>query len=177
MSSLFVYVDESVRSGRYVLCCVLVDAERAGGLRRKLRQLLLPGQRKLHFKKEGARRRRELLDAFGDLDVRATAYVCRMRLGRDESAARAICLERAVRDIQGLRVAAQFLLESRDQLDEEDRVTVRRARAPRPVLSFEHIAPDRDPLLWLADGLAWPVGMGGEWRRRLPTSLEVVDLG
>jgi hypothetical protein len=177
VSDVFVYVDESVRSGRYVICCVHVEADRAGALRRRVRQLLLPGQRKLHFKKEGPRRRKELLRAFDALDVRAVAYICRMRQGRDESAARAMCLARAVRDIQSLGATAQLLLESRDHLDEGDRVTILRARSAGTVLSFEHLAPTGDPLLWLADGLAWPVSVGGEWRQRLPAGLEIVDIG
>lgn len=175
--SVYAYVDESVRPGRYLLCSVVVEHDRAGELRRSVRHLLLSGQSKLHFKKESARRRRELLVAFSALDVEATVYVCRMKQGRDQEQARAACLTQAVVDLQQSQRAAQLFIESRDALDGDDRDVVRRARAPQPLLSFEHLLPDHDPLLWLPDCFAWPVGAGGDWLRRVrPLLTGVVEL-
>lgn len=66
---LYAYVDESQRSGRYLLCAVVVDAGSVGLLRRRVRKLLLPGQRRLHFNNEGNRRRRSIASAIVTLDV------------------------------------------------------------------------------------------------------------
>ena len=177
MTEQFAFVDESLRPGRYLLGCVVVESEHAGELRRAVRHLLLPGQRKLHFKTESARRRRELLVAFGALDVTATVYVCRTKLGRNQEMARAECLARVVHDLQQLNQSVQLFIERRDGLDDVDRVVLRRARRPEPMLSFEHLKPDQDPLLWLPDCFAWPVGAGGDWRRRVRPLLDgIVDL-
>ena len=54
MTSRLVFIDESIRSDRYLLCSVTVDGAEAGQLRREVRGLLLGGQRRLHFKLEGS---------------------------------------------------------------------------------------------------------------------------
>ena len=175
--SVLAYVDESVRPGRYLLSTVVVDIHSAGAMRRVVRRLLLPGQSKLHFKKESARRRRELLVAFETLDVEATVYVCRTTHGRDLEQARALCLSRAVVDLQQSGRSVQLFIESRETLDREDREVIRRARQLEPLLSFEHLLPDHDPLLWLPDCFAWPVGAGGDWLRRVrPLLTDVIEL-
>ena len=177
MSSVYAFVDESVRPGRYLLCCVVIDPNRLGATRRALRHLVLPGQRTLHFKKESPQRRKELLVALGSLHVRATVYLCRTAMGRDQDAARAVCMAAVVEDLQSSGQPAQLYVERRDGLDEADRVVIRRVRRPEPALSFEHLEPDQDPLLWLPDCFAWPVGAGGDWRRRIdPIVDRVVDL-
>ena len=47
------------------------------------------------------------------------------------------------------------------------------------MVDIEHLAPDEDPLLWLPDCFAWPVGAGGDWRRRVEPILTggIVKLG
>lgn len=48
---------------------MVVDAGSVGLLRRRVRKLLLPGQRRLHFNNEGNRRRRSIASAIVTLDV------------------------------------------------------------------------------------------------------------
>ena len=87
-----------------------------------------------------------------------------MRQGRDGERGPSDVLQRGwFRDIQSLGVDAEFLLEAGTS-STLDRVTIRRARRAGPLLSFEHILPDRDPLLWLPRSFAWSVGTGGDWR-------------
>ncbi len=177
MSDLFVYVDESVRSGRYLLGAVLVEPAAAGQLRRTVRKLLLPGQRRLHFNNEGRRRRRELLGAIGRLDVEALVYSSRHSAEVTAEAARARCLAAIVDEVQHRHRRCELLIESRDHMDTEDGITIRRARRPEPLLSFQHLRPDHDPLLWLPDGIAWAVGAGGDWRRRAGSFVTIVEVG
>ena len=99
---LYVYVDESQRSGRYLLSAVVVDADSVRVLRRLVRKLLLPGQRRLHFHNESNRRRREVASAIVALDVDVFVVVCHPSRGRSERDARAHCLEVVVRHVQGL---------------------------------------------------------------------------
>lgn len=179
MSDLHAYVDESVRPGRYLLCVVVVDPAHAGQLRRRTRHLLLSGQTRLHFKKESSRRRRALLAALADFEVEATVYSCSSRIGRDQDLARALCLERAIADLQDRGLTVDLFIESRDGLDDNDRLTIRRARRREPTLSFEHLLPNDDPLLWLPDCFAWPVGARGDWLRRVRPLLSggIVEVG
>ncbi len=179
MSSLYAYVDESVRGGRYLLCVVVVDPAGAGQLRRRTRHLLLAGQTRLHFKKESPRRRRELLVALGEFEVDVTVYAGATKVGRDQDLARALCLERAVADLQDRGATIELFIESRDGLDDDDRLTIRRARRREPTLSFEHLLPNDDPLLWLPDCYAWPVGARGDWLRRVRPMLTggIVEVG
>lgn len=164
---LYAYVDESQRSGRYLLCAVVVEAAETRRLRRSLRGLLLPGQRRLHFKKESARRRRVLIDNLVRLAVDATIYQCRLTPGRRAEQARRVCLTSAVRDLQDRGVDSCMFIESRGSLDWIDNETIVAARRPQPSVSFEHLMPNEDPLLWLPDCFAWPVGAGGDWQRRI----------
>lgn len=69
MTDLLAFVDESARPGRYLMCSVLIEPGQAGTLRRRVRRLLLPGQSRLHFKKEGVRHRRELASALVEFGV------------------------------------------------------------------------------------------------------------
>jgi hypothetical protein len=176
VTALLAYVDESIRSGRYLLGAVIVDAHDAGRLRRSVRKLTLPGQRRLHFNNEGNRRRRELLDALTRLDVEAYVYSCRHSIEVTPEAARARCLRAFVRNVQARGAETELLIESRAELDAIDGVTVGKARRPEPGLSFQHLRPDDDPLLWLPDGFAWAVGAGGDWLRRVGNSVTVVEV-
>jgi hypothetical protein len=36
------------------------------------------------------------------------------------------------------------------------------------ILSYAHVAPSADPVLWIADLVAWAYSRGGKWRDNLP---------
>lgn len=179
MTTLNAYIDESIRGGRYLLCLVVVEPDQAGSMRRRLRALVLPGQRTLHFKKESPRRRRELLAALAELGVEVTVYECAATAGRSQDASRALCLERAIVDLQTRGATVSLLIESRDGLGAQDRTTITKARRSATPLSFEHLRPNDDPLLWLPDCFAWPVGARGDWLRRVQPLLTggIVNVG
>lgn len=42
-------------------------------------------------------------------------------------------------------------------------------------LTYEHMRPHEEPILWVSDAVAWAYGAGGDWRRRV-TPAVVVDL-
>ncbi|QAY60006.1 hypothetical protein ET475_08380 [Microbacterium protaetiae] len=77
-----VYVDESKALGYYVVATAAAvgdvrDSERA------LRGLLLPGQRRLHFKSENDSRRRQILSRMCVLEVRVGVWVVRQLPDRE----------------------------------------------------------------------------------------------
>jgi hypothetical protein len=77
-----VFVDESVRGG-YLLAATTVAPERLAVVRRCLRALLMPGERRLHFQAESDPQRRKLVSALTPLDVETVIYLAR---GRDDRA-------------------------------------------------------------------------------------------
>lgn len=177
MSTRLVFVDESVRSNRYLLCGVTVDGSDAGQLRREVRSMLLAGQRRLHFKLEGKRRRRVLLDQLVALDLDVSIVQSRITHEHSAEDARASCLGVIVEEAQADGQAATLYIERRDGLDQYDRETIVRARRREPALNFEHLRPHGDPLLWIPDAFAWAVGARGDWLDRVRDGVTIQDLG
>jgi hypothetical protein len=58
------------------------------------------------------------------------------------------------------------------QDDRDDRRTIAKSRWSEPPLVFDHRRGAREPLLWIADAVAWAYGAGGRW---LPLVEPLVD--
>lgn len=170
------FVDESVRGGVYLVGAVIVAPERVHSLRRDMRSLLLPGQRELHMKRESERRQRLVAQRIVAAGVSTQLYVAALgpRRGAD---ARAACVSRLVADLVDCR-AERLVLDSRtsgqDKLDEG---VIRGALGGHPHrrgLRYEHVHSETEPLLWIADVVAWCHGRGGDWRRRIAPAISCV---
>ena len=171
---LYAYADESIRPGKYLMSVVVVEAAAAGALRRRTRSLLLSGQRRLHFQKESSRRRRELIGELVTFDVSVAVFSCRLQRGRSEPQARAVCLTAIVDHLQSLDRDVVLYIERRLGRDDEDHRTMDRARRRGDVLTYQHLLPSTDPLLWLPDCFVWTAGAGGDWLRRATPAIEVI---
>jgi hypothetical protein len=170
------YADESQRGARYALACVLTRAPDHAAIRSAVRQLMRPRQKRIHFHDESSAERLRLIGGFADLPIRTLTLVSKVRQGVDAEAARAECMVRLVQLLQEMEVP-RLVIESR-HYDRRDEVTIVRARKPTPPLLFEHRVPDAEPLLWIADGLAWAALASREGRQRLAAvTLRHVDLG
>lgn len=174
MTAIDAYVDESVRPGRYLMCAVLVEPAHAGRLRAALQDLLLARQRRLHFQRESRQRRHQILGAIVDLDVTVAVFSCRRDHGRSERAARAACLAAIVEHLQSLDREVTMYIERREGRDTDDHRVVNRSRRSSPALSYQHIRPGDDPLIWLPDCFAWPVGAGGTWLAQVRPAISVM---
>jgi len=68
----------------------------------------------------------------------------------------------------------------RNVRDAHDERTLRTALSPHPSASrlvYEHVDSTSEPLLWIADIVAWCFGAGREWRKRVdPIVSTVVDV-
>lgn len=171
MTSLNAYVDESERPARYIMSCLVVAPSDVGRLREETRQLLLPGQRRLHFHSESTHRQRQLASDLVRFEADVSVFICRSAHGRRTSGAR------AVDHLQSTGSNVMLTLESRHEQDRVDHPVIWSARRRRPLLDYEHVSGGEEPMLWLADAFAWLVGAGGEWRRRIaPAVTEVVDV-
>jgi hypothetical protein len=171
------FVDESARNGRYLIAAAIVEPAQVRHLRRTMRQLLLPGQRELHFQREKPIRRRLLADAIACLPVEVRVYsrACH----RDDEPARQDCLNRLARDLVE-RGAHRLVIDSRRSQDINDERTLRRVLGPHPAetrMVYEHVDSTTESLLWIADAVAWCHGAGGDWRLRVKAiTAAVVDL-
>jgi hypothetical protein len=174
--SVHAFVDESFRDGRYLLTAALVDPRDLGRLRRVMRELLLPGQRELHFQKEKPQRRRHLIDRVTAAGVRASVYTAACDR-RGQEAARAACLRQLVRDLLAVN-AHRLVMDSRRERDRMDAATIRAVLGSAPSrtqLTYEHLE-NGEPLIWIADVVGWCHGAGGDWQRHVaPAVTGVID--
>ena len=167
------FVDESARDGRYYVCVAVLDPGHLVTTRKQLKGLLLPGQRELHFKDEKKPRRKLLACRMAALPASVTVYYspsCRW----EEEGARQRCLADAVRRVLALG-GHRLVIDSREEQDSHDRRTIRQVLGKYPsetMLAYEHMESTGEPLLWIADAVAWCYGAGGDWRRRI---LPIID--
>ncbi|MEU5691311.1 hypothetical protein [Actinosynnema sp. NPDC020468] len=164
--SVHAFVDESRRNDTYFLAAAIVQVKDLDMLRTRLKGLLLPGQRELHFRREKPARRRLILSRLVDLGVQVDIYRAGCRAGEEE--ARQRCLARLVEDLLDIRTS-RLVLDSRAGRDKFDRLTIRRVlgkQAKESWLSHEHFDSTGEPLLWIADMVLGCHGLGGDWTRR-----------
>jgi len=143
-------------------------------LRRLVRSFCLPGQRRWHFVHERDSRRRQILDAvLASGQVTALIYYGK---GRDTE----IRVESFRRVVDPLidRNVVRLIIESREGRDDLDRqVLVGQLRGRAAAFLYDHMPPHGDPLLWIADALAWCSSAGGAWPERIDaiTSSQDID--
>jgi hypothetical protein len=166
---MHVFVDESERSDAYWLAAALVIEGQLDRIRVSLRDLRRPGQRRVHFAKESNPRRREILSGLIAVGLRARVYSC----SGPATEARETCLLALVADIVPAG-ARRLVLESRASMDHRDLRVINAAlrKHGQHRLDYLHLRPEEEPMLWVADAVAWAVGAGGDWRRRVTPLLE-----
>jgi hypothetical protein len=166
------FVDESVRGQRYLMACVLVQAHDMPAMRSDVGALAGTKSSRVHFNAELDSRRQVLLETFAGFLIESFVVVCRRSHGVTEFEARTRCLAYIIGALQ-LRSVDRLVIESRqDDLDDER--TIHRYRQREPRLVFEHRRGSDEPLLWIADGVAWSVGAGPRWSDLLGTSLSQI---
>lgn len=157
------FVDESIRGDRYIMSCVLAEARTLRDVRLSMAELALHGQ--VHFRKESVRRRPMLVAAISVLPVEAFAVVVKRAAGVSHEDARRDGLSAIVETLQEREVSRLTL--DRTTVAGADARTIRRVRSREPLLTFEHRASRDEPMLWVADGVAWAIGARGPWPERL----------
>jgi hypothetical protein len=161
-----VFVDESKRSG-FRFAAVRVPQEDIADARATMRAQLVRGTRRLHFVHENDVIRRRALAAIAELDLRI-AIIESPRFEAQSSQRTA-----ALAILVGLCAEweADRLVVERDEntVGLDRRVLTECARTlghPRP-LAFTHVPASQEPLLWIADAVAWSWSRGGDYRRRI----------
>lgn len=160
------FVDESKHGGYYMAAAVFVP-HRLASARRDLRALRFPGQQRVHFSKESPSRRGEIVRALCRLDVEVRIYDGSRH--RDQRHARTACLQQLVTDLAAMH-AQRLVIEQDDSLVAADRAdlwaAVRKAQVTA-TLTYEHLPPRSEPLLWVADAAVWCWARDADWRTRI----------
>jgi len=171
-----VLVDETKHRDYLMVAAVLLPADVAS-VRRAVRGLVLPGQRRVHMTKESAPRRRLIADTI----VRSGADAVIFDTGQvngDELGLRRPCLRAVVAHVDDLG-ADRLVLERDDSVLRWDRqwlVEITRELSCRDTLRYEHARAAEEPLLAVPDAIAWCWAKGGDWRRRIRPAVTAVEL-
>ncbi|TDQ05607.1 hypothetical protein [Labedaea rhizosphaerae] len=166
------FVDETKERG-FLLTAVRVRPQELDIARKAVRELVLPGQRRLHFTSERDSRRRQALGALMPLAVDAMIYDAGSRPRRQQ---RELCLRRLVADAisAGVRM---IVLEQDDSVMELDRrLLFQRVRElDCDSLEYRHFRATEEPLLAIPDAVAWCWQRGGPWRARVRPLVSAVQ--
>jgi hypothetical protein len=160
------YLDESRRKDVYAVAVVLVTDRTRHALRGAVADLLLPGEGRFHMAKERPARRRAAINSMRSAVDEALVVITSIRGAGSEEGARRACLKDLVLRLTARRVERLFI-ESRDVVrDGGDRRVIRSViEHSGASLAYEHRRAAEEPLLWVADILAWTAGNGAEqWR-------------
>lgn len=186
------FVDESFRrrhrhnDNLYLLVAVLIPRDASDEAARAVRQLLLSGQRRFHWRDERRARRHDMIDTLAKLrplDVIAFAFCARALTGKKQHQARVKCLWNLLSHLQQHGVS-QVVFESRQEaLNARDRreiISAQHAGVASAELLYRFDLPMEEPLLWIPDALCGAVGThlaGGDdqfWQR-LPEGLCTIE--
>ncbi|MYG94050.1 MAG: hypothetical protein F4138_03525 [Acidimicrobiia bacterium] len=135
--------------------------------------MLLSGQRRLHFATESNRCRKSILAGMVKLPVRVWVYMS----GEKEPLARKRSIDALLQDLDA--VNGERLVIERREISQDAKEKTQIAEAKRlglaPArLTYAHLGPNEEPLLWIADAVAWAYGAGGSWRQRTRELVEQV---
>jgi hypothetical protein len=174
--SVHAFVDES-KAGGYYLAAALVLPHRLRASRQKVRALCLPGQQRIHFSKEQHRRRGQIVAVICRLDVEVRIYDASAHA--DDRQARTACLRQVVRDLAEAN-AQRLVIEQDDSLVSADQAglwSAVHAEGAASTLTYEHVPPHTEPLLWVADAAAWCCTRDQRWRERLrPVVTKMIEV-
>lgn len=168
MPAPHVFVDESKAHGLLVAAAVLNPADLAL-TRTTLRALVHPGSHRIHMTRESNTHRRKVAAAIAALPVTVDIYDATSYPNRQELQARQHCLEHLVANLAGTG-CARLVLELDESLAVHDRrvlYAAGHAHGLDPTWRYEHLRARDEPLLWIADVVAWCWPKGGNWKQMI----------
>jgi hypothetical protein len=171
-----VFVDESKARG-YLLVAASVNSADLTWIRKHVKTLHLPRQRRLHFTTESKSHREAILRRLAETGVSAIMYDASAYC--NEKAARNAAISRMVDDTA--RIGATLLIVERDDSTlATDRSIIQDClirTGCQDTLRYEHLRAHEECLLALPDAIAWCWARGGQWRQRVKSLVtEVVTM-
>jgi hypothetical protein len=161
-----VFVDETKDRGFLLAAAALAPGDLVAA-RQAVRRLILPRQRRLHFKQESDARRGEIVGVLLRLGAQVVIYDG--SAARSEKAARRACLVELVADL-GKDAAHRVVIERDDSvIDFDRRLLYEQVRVAGIVgtLRYDHLRAHEECLLAVPDAVAWCWAKGGRWRARI----------
>lgn len=144
----------------YILTAAICDSRALTAARQVIAALRAKGERKLHWRDEGGKRRQEIVEAIAGVPLQHIVVVRDGMPGERPERRRRHCLERLLYELDQLGVGT-VTFESRGPRDDKrDRDMLDALRARRAVsagLRIEHVAGPREALLWVADAVCGAV--------------------
>lgn len=184
-----VWIDESARETTSGVVYVIAGVRLTGDARSsaRLRDLLLPGQKYLHWRDEPNHRRREIVGVLNELPLDVTIAVAyEVRIRRQEQA-RSRCLASVASECLTRQIpVTQFAIEGRGgHLDLRDRFSIldeSRRINHRPAPAIEFVPKTASEALWVADAVAYMAsthfsdepGSDHWWRTLRPSRLTML---
>ena len=160
-----IYVDES-KAKAYLIVAVIIAPGQAAGFRKRMIALRMPRQGHIHFVNERDSRRKMILSELVDMGVRARVYSIS---GLNPIAARPQLLGALMDDLHSIG-ATTVTFELEQTALKSDELVLRNGLLKRGLKSqveYAHRTKSEEPLLWIADAIAWSYARGGDYRRRI----------
>lgn len=166
----------------YLMGAIIATPANAPVLGEAMRDLLLPGQKKVHWHGDQPSRHDAVIDVVSALPLEAVVVVRQgPKTDKDDRRRRKV-LEALAPALDGLG-CVDLTLESRgSRADKRDREMLDALRARQRVdrLRLTHAPGPSDPLLWVADAVVGAVVAARvgqpQWRRRLENKLTVTEV-
>lgn len=159
------FADETRRQGRYGIAVVIVCPCQVKIVSKIMQGSVGPGRRRSHFSKLRDRDRRLVVSQFAPENIRALYASARGR----QTDARSECWRMLVPQLVGLGVV-ELAIEQIEGSEARDRKDIRAALVAvgrESDLTYAHKDPVGEPMLWVADAIAWCAGAGETWRARI----------
>ena len=166
MTSRHIYVDETKSAG-YVLVATALYGSDVDRARKVIREMVLPGQGRIHMAKESPRRRKEIIGAICDLNPQAVVYDAARRY--NNAVARVNCLQAVVDDFAS-DGEVLMVLEADDSLIRSDRrhlIDMVRSAGCVDRFRYQHCRARSELMLGFPDAIAWCWARGGPWREMI----------
>lgn len=162
-----VFIDES-KANAYTLVAATIVASNVATVRSEVGKLRHKGSSSIHMRQESPQQRHKIIGGLKQLQLRTHVVRCSdTRLSDLEKRFR--CLD-VVLDQCALWGAARLTIELDASIVKHEKqffVEATRNRALRADFSYQWLARDADPLLWVPDVVAWSHAKGGTWREAI----------
>jgi hypothetical protein len=173
-----VVADESTQ-GRYLLAVTIIRNAHVAASRRAVTDLgrSLPHWR--HMSQQSDPARSKIVSMIAGLEQRSVVYDAggdRTSAGRQRQRQRRdSCLRALVADLAGLTGDIRLVLDSHASAQKSDEVTLYQARATHNLINrlrYEHVPEQQEPLILIADAVAWCFAKGAHWYDQLGDTAE-----
>ncbi|RPF20537.1 hypothetical protein [Myceligenerans xiligouense] len=178
---LHAWVDESMRMsqpgrpGAYFLAAAVAEPSVCEPVRESLRELVLRGADRLHWRHESAPRQAKIASVIAEHDLVHLVVVGSPLDSRKQERARRHCMERLLFELEDLEVSRVWLERRTKPLNTRDMLLIDTARIKgiiSPRLTVDFADPCVEPMLWTPDAVAGIVGQAAVGTESLRSAIE-----